>query len=106
MYRHPSHGDDAAHLFNSVRYKSFAETSNETKNTVDVMTSSFTNFAATGDPSVPELGIRWPAVSTENELLMGLNIHETESKTKVLVFPETARMHVFAEIWDTERAEN
>jgi carboxylesterase type B len=103
LYRHPSHGDDSAHLFNSVRHKNFAEINERTRNTVEVMTSSFVNFAAFGDPSVPELGIHWPAVSSEDELLMGLNIHEKRSE--VMEFPESKRMHVFTEIWDAERGD-
>lgn len=93
-----------AHLFRSISHTPFDVMSVETKNTIDLMTSTFTNFAAFGDPSVVELGIEWPAISSENELLMGLNIHEKD--TNVEVFPETKRMHVFAEIWDTERAES
>ena len=103
FYRYPSHGIDMLHLFKSVFHKSFSDVSNATRQTVELMTTSFTNFAATGDPSAPELGIYWNPVSSENELLIGLNIHETESEFMVL--PEAKRMHVFTEIWDTEMAE-
>jgi carboxylesterase type B len=103
LYRYPSHGDDAAHLFNSIRHRRFDQVSQKTRNTVEMMTTTFTNFAASGDPSAPELGINWPAVKSEDELLVGLNIHETDSK--VMVMPESLRMGVFTEIWDTERPE-
>lgn len=102
LYRYPYHGIDTAHLLRTVIHRTFLEVSEETRKTVDLMTTSFTNFATSGDPSVPELGIHWPAVSSENELLMGLNIHETDPK--IMVLPEAKRMHVFTEIWDTERA--
>jgi carboxylesterase type B len=104
LYRYPSHGVDMLHLFKSLLHESLFSVSEETKNVVEVMVTTFTNFAATGDPSSRELGINWPPVVSEDELLMGLNIHETESK--VMVLPESRRTKVFAQIWDTERPEN
>jgi hypothetical protein len=103
LYRYPSHGMDMTHLFKSLVHEPFANVSIETRNTVELMTTLFTNYAATGDPSAPELGVHWPAVSSEDELLMGLNIRETGSENMVL--PESGRTNVFAEIWDTERNE-
>jgi carboxylesterase type B len=103
LYRYPSHGVDMLHLFKSLMHDSLFNVSEETRNVVEVMLTTFTNFAATGDPSSRELGISWPPVTSEDELLMGLNIHETGSK--VMVLPESKRMKVFAEIWDAERPE-
>jgi carboxylesterase type B len=90
-----------SHLFKSLWHNPWSEVSQETRDTVEMMTTTFTNFAASGDPSAPALGINWPAVKSEDELLVGLNIHETDSK--VTVMPESLRMGVFTEIWDTER---
>lgn len=101
LYRYPGHGMELMHIFRSIIHKPFAEVSDETRKTVELMTTFFTNFAATGDPSVPELDINWPEISSENELLMGLNVHETQSKVGVL--PEAKRMKIFTEIWDNER---
>lgn len=69
--------------------------------TMQTMVSAWTNFAINGDPSIPEMDIRWPAITSENEILMGLNIHENVSE--VIVFPQAARVTVFDEIWEMER---
>lgn len=100
LYRYPSHGIDTMHLFKSIIHAPFANVSSQTRTIVDQITTSFTNFAATGDPSLPEYGIQWPEVSSEEELLMGLNFNEIESE--VMVLPESKRMKVFRQIWDAE----
>jgi carboxylesterase type B len=101
LYRYPSHGHDMQHVFKSSSHKPLNEVTQETKNTVDLMVTTFTNFAASGSPSASELGIFWPPVASEDELLMGLNIHETGARAELLSVSK--RMKVFTEIWDGER---
>jgi hypothetical protein len=56
FYRYPSHGIDMLHLFKTILHRPF-EVNQETRNTVEMMTTtSFTNFAAAGDPNAPEFG--------------------------------------------------
>jgi carboxylesterase type B len=86
------------HVFKSSTHKPLNEVTQETKNTVDLMVTTFTNFAASGSSSASELEIFWPPVTSEEELLMGLNIHETSARAELLSVSE--RMKVFTEIWD------
>jgi carboxylesterase type B len=101
LYRYPSHGSDMLHVFKSIGHKPLGRVTKGTRDTVELMVTTFTNFAASGDPSSKSLGIFWPPVTSEDELLIGLNIHETGARAEVL--PESKRMKVFSEIWDGER---
>jgi carboxylesterase type B len=92
---------DMQHIFKASTRTSLEKVSKETRDTVELMVTTFTNFAASGNPSSKELGITWPPVTSEDELLMGLNIQETGARAEVL--PLSKRMKVFAEIWDIER---
>jgi carboxylesterase type B len=102
LYRYPTHGDDANHIFKTIRHKKLEEMSVEASKVLHLMVTSFTNFAKTGNPSVEEFNVTWPAVSSESNLLRGLNIHENESS--VMDFPESRRIGVFDEIWAMERS--
>lgn len=103
LYREPAHGADLAHLFKTVFHnRTLDQMTPQAYKIVQIMVNTFTNFAATGNPSVQSLNIDWPPVSNEKELLMGLWIHENTSE--VGVFPEERRMRVFDEIWDMEHS--
>lgn len=102
LYRDPGHGADLAHLFKTTYHdETKDQMSQQTFKIVELMVTTFTNFAATGNPSIPNI-LNWPPVSNEKELLMGLNIHENDSVIRV--FPEERRMRVFDEIWDMEHS--
>lgn len=101
LYRYPMHGDDLQHIFKAILHKNFTEMSPEGYKTIQLMISAWTNFAANGDPSIPEMNIRWPAVTSESEMLMGLNINENVSE--VMIFPLSDRMKVYDEIWEMDR---
>lgn len=72
-------------------------------NTIQLMVSSWSNFAKTGNPSVEAMNVSWPVVSSEDHILMGLNINEKENF--IMDFPETVRMKVFHEIWEMEQVD-
>ena len=82
-------------------HKPIAEMTPEGYQVIQIMVNAFVNFAATGDPRVPEFNITWTPVTSEDELLFGLNIRE--DRTDLMILPETDRMGVFQEIWNTER---
>lgn len=107
IYREPTHSEDMAHLFRSVMHKPLKEANKESREILDLMVTSFTRFAATGNPSVPELNFTWPSVTSGNALsengnfLMGMNFHEKNSRFMML--PEANRAEVYGEIFEMER---
>ena len=101
IYREPIHGDETAHFLKTSQNVPISEMSVEGYELLQFMVSSLTNFAATGNPSVPEMNITWLPVSSENELLFGLNVRE--NRTEMMVLPEADRMHVFDELFELER---
>ena len=96
IYRYPMHSDDNANIFKTFLHGPVANRSIEAQNTLQLMVSMFTNFAATGDPSVPEMDINFRAVTSADPPLTGLNVHETNTEFKVL--PEALRVSVLEEI--------
>lgn len=101
IYREPIHGDEFAYFFKTIYNKPKAEMSPEGLRTLELMVTMLVNFAGTGNPSIPEMNIVWPRITSEHELLMGLNVNENISE--VMVFPESDRMPVFDEIFEMER---
>lgn len=102
LYRHPTHGDDANHIFKTIRHKKLEDMDKESFKVIQLMVNSFTNFAKSGDPSVTELNLTWPAVLSEDYILRCLNINEKISE--VIDFPESDRMGTFDDIWRLERS--
>ena len=102
IYREPVHGDEFAYFFKTMYNVPISEMSVEGYELLQFMVSSLTNFAATGNPSVPEMNITWLPVSSESELLFGLNVRE--NRTEMMILPESDRMHVFDEIFELERS--
>lgn len=98
------HGEDFTHLFKTYMHEPLSTMHVDAYNTTQFMVSSFTNFAINGDPSVPEMNVKWPAVVDDDKVLMGLNINETMSH--VVEFLESDRLLVFEKIYalEVERA--
>jgi carboxylesterase type B len=106
IYREPTHSEDMAHLFKSIMHKNLSDVSEESRKVLELMVTTFTNFAATGNPSAPDLNLHWPPVSKENELwigrnfLMGMNIRE--DRNEFITLPESDRCEVFEKIFEME----
>jgi carboxylesterase type B len=107
IYREPTHSEDMLHLFKSIMHKNLMEVSEQSRKVLELMVTTFTNFAATGNPSAPELDVHWPSVSKEHELwsgrnfLMGMNIRE--DRNEFMTLPESDRCEVFEEIFEMEK---
>jgi carboxylesterase type B len=101
FYRQPSHGDDVAHLFKSRLHRLIFHMDSESYNTLHLMVSMFTNFAASGNPITPEENLpHWPSVwhsverfNNTDDNLIGLNIKENSTSFGSL--PEAARSRLF-----------
>lgn len=104
LYRQPMHGEELPHLFESIFTKSMEEVEVNTRNTIELMVSLFTNFAKNGEPSRTGLP-DWSPVTTDaletGDYLTGLNIQEDATQFGSL--PEATRMHVFETIFELEQ---
>lgn len=102
LYRYPTHGDDANHIFKTIRHKNLNAMNEKSLKVINLMVDSFTNFVKTGDPSVKNMNITWDPVTSDENLLWGLNINEEYSSMSDL--PESDRMGVYDEIWKMEQS--
>lgn len=104
FYRQPSHGDDVFHLFRSNMHRPLSQMNEVSRNTLELMVGLFTNFAASGNPvmpnrALPHWPIAWPYVGllpNENDNLFGLNIKE--NSTTVGSLPEASRAVLFEQL--------
>jgi cholinesterase len=91
-YREPIHGDDVCYFFKSTMLGPNPEQSSPAFKYIELMVSILTQFAATGNPNVAELGVEWTP-ATFDEPLRGVNINE--QKSEAMIFPESERMDQF-----------
>lgn len=96
IYREPMHGDEFAYFFKTAFNPPRNQLSYEALQLLDLMLTSLTNFAATGNPSIGSMNITWTPVTDRYQLLFGLNVRE--NNTQMMLLPEAERMKVFDEI--------
>lgn len=97
VYREPMHGDEFAYFFRTALNPPRNQMSDGAAEMLDLMVTSLTNFARTGNPSIQTRNIVWTPVTDPYQLLFALNVREN-NRTEMMILPEADRMKVFDEI--------